>query len=73
MKTEVEIADRQQAQDLRRAMNDPQTRAFVLEMGALLRFTDPNRHHRILRHVEDSLISWRRATHRAERDAEAHP
>ena len=73
MKTAVDVDDRQQANDLRRALNDPQTRAFVLAMGALLRFKDANRHTRILRYAEEALISWRRSTHRAEKDTEAHP
>jgi len=63
MKCKVEVSHRQEANDLRRALRDPQTRAFTLSMGALLRFKDAHAQTRVLRHVEETLRSWRR--HRA--------
>lgn len=54
MKAKIEVADRKEAELLRRGLADPATRALVKVMGALLPF-ETRAQHRILGFAADKL------------------
>lgn len=55
MKTTIDVADRQEAEQVRRALADPQVRAFVKVMGSLLALPTDRARERVLRFVGDKL------------------
>jgi hypothetical protein len=55
MKTSIEVADREEAEQVRRALADPQVRAFVKVMGTLLALPTDRARERVLRFVDDTL------------------
>jgi len=54
MKVSIDVKDKTEAENLRRALADPMTRAFVLIVGALLPLGDEAR-TRVLSFVNDTL------------------
>jgi hypothetical protein len=55
MKARIDVADRQEAEQVRRALADPQVRAFVKVMGTLLALPTDRARERVLRFVDDKL------------------
>ncbi len=55
MKASIDVADRKEAEQIRRALADPQTRALVKVMGELLRLPSDRARERVLRFVDDHL------------------
>jgi hypothetical protein len=55
MKTAIDVADRKEAAQIRRALADPQVRAFVQVMGELLALPSDRARERVLRFVDDTL------------------
>ena len=55
MKVTVEVANRQQAEAVRRVFADPQTRALVLVIGTLLGLPTERARERVLRFTADAL------------------
>lgn len=55
MNTSIEVADREEAEQLRRALADSQVRAFVKVMGTLLALPTDRARERVLRFVDDQL------------------
>lgn len=54
MKTTIETKNRNEADAIKRALEDPETRAFVVIVGTLLPFTDRAR-RRVLDFVADHV------------------
>jgi hypothetical protein len=55
MKTPIDVKNRNEGQTIRRALADPQVRAFVLTMGTLLALPSDRARERVLRFVDDRL------------------
>lgn len=55
MKVAVDVKNRQEADAVRRAMDDPQTRAYVLVVGTLLSLPSDRARQRVMRFVADHL------------------
>lgn len=55
MKAYIDVADREEAEQFRRALVDPQVRAFVKVMGTLLSLPSDRARERVLRFVDDKL------------------
>jgi hypothetical protein len=55
MKVAIEVRDRKEAEQVRTAMTDPTTRAFVLVMGALMALPSDRTRARVLTFVKDQL------------------
>jgi len=55
MKISIDVADRQEADRIRRALADPQVRAFVNIVGALASLSSDRARERVLRFVDDHL------------------
>ena len=55
MKTTIEVTNRAEGEQIRRALTDPQVRAFVLVMGALVTLPSDRARERVLRFVDDQL------------------
>ncbi len=53
MKAQIEVADRKEAELIRRGLLDPTTRAMVKVMGALAPLPSDRSKARVLRFVED--------------------
>ncbi|OLE54195.1 MAG: hypothetical protein AUG51_09395 [Acidobacteria bacterium 13_1_20CM_3_53_8] len=54
MKTTIEVQSKKEGELIKRALDDPETRAFVQIVGALLPFTQRTR-TRVLNFVKDQL------------------
>lgn len=55
MKATIQVKDRKEADAIRRALDDPTVRAFVLVMGALSTLPSDRAKQRVLGFVADSL------------------
>lgn len=55
MKASIEVANRQEADAVKRAMEDPTTRAFVLVMGTLAALPSDRARQRVMTYVADRL------------------
>jgi hypothetical protein len=55
MKTKIEVQTRREGEQIRRALEDPQVRAFVLVMGTLRALPSDRARERVLRFVDDKL------------------
>ncbi len=55
MRTQIEVATRAEARQIRRGLTDPQVRAFVKVMGTLLALPSDRSRERVLRFVDDKL------------------
>jgi hypothetical protein len=55
MKTTIDVANRKEAEQIRRGLTDPQVRAFVKVMGTLLDLPSDRARERVLRFVDDQL------------------
>jgi len=55
MKTSIEVLNRREGEQIRRALEDPQVRAFVKVMGTLLALPSDRSRERALRFVADQL------------------
>jgi hypothetical protein len=55
MKTAIVVKNRREAAAIRTALDDPQTRAFVLTMGTLLQLPSEQARRRVLTFVADML------------------
>lgn len=53
MKTEIEVADRQEAKQLKLGLSDPAVRAFVKVMGALSTLKSQQAKERVLTFVKN--------------------
>lgn len=55
MKTPIDVASRQEGEQIRRGLTDPQVRAFVKVMGTLMALPSDRARERVLRFVDDKL------------------
>jgi len=55
MKARIDVANRTEAEQIRRALADPKVRALVLMMGELLALPSDRARERVLRFVDDHL------------------
>ena len=55
MMTPIEVKNRAEGRQIRRALTDPQVRAFVLVMGSLTALATDRARERVLRFVVDKL------------------
>jgi hypothetical protein len=55
MKTRIDVANRAEAEQIQRALADPQVRAFVLVMGTLLDLSSDRARERVLRFLDDKF------------------
>lgn len=55
MKTSIEVTNRHEGDDIRRGLNDPQVRAFVIVVGALAQLPSDRARARVLSYVQDKL------------------
>jgi hypothetical protein len=55
MKTSIPVADRKEADAIRRGLEDPAIRAFVIVMGVLLALPTDRARKRVLQFVSDRL------------------
>jgi len=55
MKTTIDVVNRREGEQIRRALEDPQVRAFVKVMGTLLALNSDRARERVLRFVADKL------------------
>jgi len=55
MKTSIDVVNRQEGEQIRRGLADPQVRAFVKVMGTLLALPSDRARERVLRFVDDKL------------------
>lgn len=55
MKAAIEVKSRKEADDLRRGLEDPAVRAFVVVMGVLLALPNDRARQRVLQYVRDKL------------------
>lgn len=55
MKTSIDVADRKEAEAIRRALADPEVRTFVKVMGTFLALSSDRARERVLRFVDDHL------------------
>lgn len=55
MKVAIEVKDRREGDALRRALDDPKTRALVLVLGALMELPSDRARRRVLQYVTDRL------------------
>jgi hypothetical protein len=55
MKARIDVANRTEAEQIRRALADPEVRAFVQVMGELLALPSDRARERVLRFVDDHL------------------
>ena len=53
MKTRIDVRNKQEGRQIRCALDDPQVRAFVLVMGALIPLGSDRARERVLRFVAD--------------------
>jgi hypothetical protein len=53
MKTPIEVKSREEGRSIRAGLEDPQVRAFVIVMGALLRLPSDRSRARVLGYVSD--------------------
>jgi hypothetical protein len=53
MKATIEVRDRKEADNIRAGLEDPQVRAFVITMGALLKLPSDRARIRVLNFVRD--------------------
>jgi hypothetical protein len=53
MKTSIDVKSRQEGRDIRAGLEDPQVRAFVIVMGALLQLPIDRSRARVLSYVID--------------------
>lgn len=55
MKASIEVKDRKEAESIRKALDDPAVRAFVVIMGVLLTLPSQRARKRVLQYVEDKF------------------
>lgn len=55
MKTTIDVVNRAEGEQIRRALSDPQVRAFVKVMGTLQALPSARARERVLRFVDDKF------------------
>jgi len=55
MKARIDVVNRQEADQIRRALNNPDVRAFVKVMGTLAALPSDRARERVLRFVDDKF------------------
>jgi hypothetical protein len=58
MKARIDVRNRAEAEQIRRALADPQVRAFVKVMGTLLALPSDRSRERMLRFVDDKFAEY---------------
>jgi hypothetical protein len=53
MKANIEVADRKEADTIRKGLEDPAVRAFVIVMGALAALPSNRARERVMQYVRD--------------------